>query len=369
MSRGPTIPLPTLLSHVLVALTIECDNEFEYRMPHRTTRHASSTGSPWLVSLVMWFNCMQFLPGDGIPLRELERRARTTTNLAGMERWRYITLQPDPSELRPKPPRRDWIIKPTALGKAAQQIWRPLIGEIEQHWETRYSKAAINSLRSSLVAITRRFSVDLPDCLPILGYGLFSSDVAMIEAKESHPQTPLAVLLSKVLLAFALDYEKDAAPGTPRNISLAIGANILRVLDAEGVPVRKLPALSGVSKEAVNMAAGYLQKHQQIVMEADPSAPRTKLIRLTEAGMEAKLVHHERIESIEKSWETRFGPDAIQTLRAPLEALVGDVTLASSPLFEALKTYRDNWRASLPKPQTLPHYPMVLHRGGYPDGS
>jgi hypothetical protein len=85
--------------------------------------------------------------------------------------------------------------------------------------------------------------------------------------------------------------------------------------------------------------------------------------------MEAKLVHHERIESIEKSWETRFGPDAIQTLRAPLEALVGDVTLASSPLFEALKTYRDNWRASLPKPQTLPHYPMVLHRGGYPDGS
>ncbi len=27
------------------------------------------------------------------------------------------------------------------------------------------------------------------------------------------------------------------------------------------------------------------------------------------------------------------------------------------------------WPASLRSPATLPHYPMVLHRGGFPDGS
>jgi hypothetical protein len=32
-------------------------------------------------------------------------------------------------------------------------------------------------------------------------------------------------------------------------------------------------------------------------------------------------------------------------------------------------TIRSLWRASVPNPETLPHYPMVLHRGGYPDGS
>jgi hypothetical protein len=61
-------PLPTLLSQALVAFTIEFDNEFEHRMPHRTTNHGStnhgskrgSRQDPWLVSLVMWSNCMRF---------------------------------------------------------------------------------------------------------------------------------------------------------------------------------------------------------------------------------------------------------------------------------------------------------------------
>jgi hypothetical protein len=50
------LPLPTLLSHALVAFTIEFDNEFEHRVPHRTTNHGStgSRSSPWLVSMVMW---------------------------------------------------------------------------------------------------------------------------------------------------------------------------------------------------------------------------------------------------------------------------------------------------------------------------
>ena len=62
------IPLPTLLSHALVAFTIEFDNEFERQMPHRTTNHGSSSGSgpaPWLVSMVMWTNCMRLSARKG----------------------------------------------------------------------------------------------------------------------------------------------------------------------------------------------------------------------------------------------------------------------------------------------------------------
>jgi hypothetical protein len=40
-----------------------------------------------------------------------------------------------------------------------------------------------------------------------------------------------------------------------------------------------------------------------------------------------------------------------------------------SPLFRGLEPYPDGWRASLRRPNTLPHYPMILHRGGFPDGS
>jgi hypothetical protein len=47
------LPLSALLSHALIAFTIELDNEFERRMPHRTQDYGKSTESgptPWLGS-------------------------------------------------------------------------------------------------------------------------------------------------------------------------------------------------------------------------------------------------------------------------------------------------------------------------------
>ena len=82
MSTG--LPLPTMLSQVLAAFTIEFDNEFERQMPHRTTNHGATSGSragPWLVSMAMWSNCMQFVGEEGVTVHDLEDLARTTTNL------------------------------------------------------------------------------------------------------------------------------------------------------------------------------------------------------------------------------------------------------------------------------------------------
>jgi hypothetical protein len=54
------LPLTTLLSQALVAYTIEFDNEFERQTPHRTTLLGQTGGGgPWLVSMVMWFNCLR----------------------------------------------------------------------------------------------------------------------------------------------------------------------------------------------------------------------------------------------------------------------------------------------------------------------
>ena len=53
-------------------------------------------------------------------------------------------------------------------------------------------------------------------------------------------------------------------------------------------------------------------------------------------------------------------------LRQALESLA-----AGDPprLYAGLEPYPDGWRARVPPPATLPHFPMTLHRGGYPDGS
>src|SRR5215469_2675731 len=144
----PPPSLATLLSQVLVAFTIETDNEAEHRMPHSTTRHGS-TGGPWLVSLVMWANCLCHLPAEGLSIRELERRARTPTNLAGMERWGHITVAPDPLAPRGKAPRAEWLVRPTAAGLIAQKTWKPLVAEIEGRWKQRFVPA-LTALRESL---------------------------------------------------------------------------------------------------------------------------------------------------------------------------------------------------------------------------
>jgi hypothetical protein len=106
------LPRSALLSQVLVAFTIEFDNEFEHQMPHRTTTHNSnaiSCQSPSLVSLAMWSNCMRFVGEEGVRVGELETLARTATNLPGMERWGYIVVEPEASDIRPKPPCSRWL--------------------------------------------------------------------------------------------------------------------------------------------------------------------------------------------------------------------------------------------------------------------
>jgi hypothetical protein len=133
------LPLPALLSQALVAFTIESDNEFEHRMPHRTTRPGQpGDRGPWLVSMAMWFNCMQFVTGEAMPVSDLQRRARTGTNLDGMRRWGYVFLESESGDPRRKPPPADLTIRATRKGHRAQEVWRPLTAEVEERWRDRF---------------------------------------------------------------------------------------------------------------------------------------------------------------------------------------------------------------------------------------
>ena len=166
--------------------------------------------------------------------------------------------------------------------------------------------------------------------------------------------------LSRPLLAFALEYEREPGP------SLAIGANVLRVLTEAGVRTRDIPARGGVSQESVAMALGGLARAGLAVTGPDPAGSRFRVTRLTTRGEAARRDYHARAAAIEARWRDQFGPEAITALRAAVAPL-----LAGDPpaLFAALTPYPDNWRSRRARPSVLPHYPMTLHRGGYPDGS
>ena len=73
---------------------------------------------------------------------------------------------------KPKPPRSHWLISATAAGLAAREVWRPLFAEIETRWRDRFGANVVEALQNSLLQLITQLETNLPDCLPILGYGL-----------------------------------------------------------------------------------------------------------------------------------------------------------------------------------------------------
>ena len=366
--QGP-LSLSALLSQALVAFTIEFDNEAEHRIPHRTTNFgtASHGDGAWMVSMVMWENCMRFVTDEPITVGELLRLARTGTNLDGMRRWGYVTIDGTAKKIHKGHPGPDAVLRATARGLRARQIWRPLPSLTEQRWLGRFGAGPMVRLRDSLLAVVSQLDPGLPDCLPILGPGLLSRgpDPALPPRPDEVDLAglPLSALLARVLLSFAVEYERES------QLSLAVSANLLRVLTAEGTRLRDLPLLTGISKEAVSWAMGVLTRARLAVEEPDPAASRGKAARLTPSGTDAQQVRLEVLGALEQRWRERFTDDTINALRHALEELATGPEGEPPPLFLGLEPYPDNWRAAVRRPAILPYFPMVLHRGGYPDGS
>jgi len=90
----------------------------------------------------------------------------------------------------------------------------------------------------------------------------------------------------------------------------------------------------------------FLGLHGRI--ETRPVVDRKKRLRLTDSGHAAKAAYENAVAATDDA-----------RLRAALEPI--DVSPAAR--------YERGWRAKVKAPETLPHHPIVLHRGGYPDGA
>lgn len=322
----PRLPLFSLLSQALVAFIVEFDNEFERRVPHQTSDYGGSRGAPFLVSMVIWQKFLRHVPEEGpdagIDAGDLQKRLLLSTPemrriLARMSKWwGYVFVAGKNVRLMPG-------------GRKAFEVWRGLTEEIEKRWRDRFE---IDQVKRELAKLADQ---NLPDHLPILGYGLWSRPDAL-----STPTGTLPGLLSKVLLRFAIEYESQST------VSLAIGANVLRLIGDETVRVRDLPRLSCVSKEGIAIAVSFLTKQGF----ADLGAQRS--LRLDAKGRAARDEYFRLVAGMEKKWNAK-------ELRAVLEPLA--IELPEPP--------PGTWRAQAPRAAGLPHYPMILHRGGYPDGS
>ncbi len=368
------MPLPTLLSEALVAHTMELDNEAEHRLPHRTTRQGDAgarRGKPWLVSFALWANVLQYLDEEGVTVADLRGRARTSQLLlGGLRRWGYITVTAPTGQPLRNPAQDAAIVRPRKATLRAGPVWADVQGVVDDRWRDRLGGPAVNRLTRALRAVFDQLPIEPPAYLPVIHptqggkvEAPHPRAVRVAASTSSAASSPLSPLLSGVLLAFTVDVESTA------RIALPVSANTLRVLDHSGTRVGELPRLTGVSREANAMCLGWLERRGCTVTEPDPTARRGKVVRLTPKGEKAQENARRKLGDVEETWRTRYGDAGIDDLRAALREVVGDGTLTSSPLAPGLMPYPDNWRAGVRRPATLPHHPMVLHRGGYPDGS
>src|SRR5262249_2099473 len=231
------VDLSALLSQALVAFTIELDNEFEHLMPHHATGNGTNgngESAPWLVSMVMWCNCMRLLRPEGMTVAELEHLARTRTNLAGMQRWGYLVVEPVRSSGGSRTLPADLIIRPTPPGRKAQFAWAPLPRLIEDRWRIRFGEDTVERLRRTLWAVVGKFDTTLPNCMPILRQGWETPvELGNGPAPRNGSDLRLSALLSRALIAFAVPFERRA------DLSLAISANVVRILGPDFMRVRE----------------------------------------------------------------------------------------------------------------------------------
>jgi hypothetical protein len=337
------VPLTTLLAWAWIAYAIEVDNAVEAAGTPRV-------GRLFRISLAMWANGLRHVDEDGVTVDELRRRARAGCNLGGLERWGWISVGAGRGRDgygSARGIKGDTVVRTTRAGAYARRLWPQTVDEVAGRWRERFGGAAVDALCDRL-AVT---AGDLPWSPPEVhaSDGFFTH---VLDGGGDDGERPLVALLGQALTGATLAQERDAA------VSLPAAAGVLRVIGGEAVRVRDLPALSGLSREAIAMAVGHLQR-RGLALEAQRS------VRLTPAGLDALAAYRRRAAA----WD-----DA--PLREALEALLG----RPEPLAGGLAPPVGGWRAERPyaiqtrrlladPTAALPWHPMVLHRGGWPDGS
>ncbi len=156
---------------------------------------------------------------------------------------------------------------------------------------------------------------------------------------------PLYAMFAELLVAYTQDFDEALECGVGLNgngerpPSLAMWANVLRFVGDDGVALRELPSLSGISKSTIKSMVNCLQRHGWIAIDS------SDVVRLTERGMTARRAWPAALDAVERAWEAKLGPPTLEALRTALESATSSFD------------------------RSLPHYPMpAAHRGALPTG-
>ncbi len=310
--KPKTVPLPTLLSHVLIA--------FE--------RDYGDAGED-VPTLPVWSNVLRVFGAEALTDRELGARAvlaKRVVRVVLRDLQRLGWLEPAVGGSR--------AFRLTDPAKTLEAAARRRLEEVENAWRHRHGSSVIESLRGALAGMVATQDLEWPWYLT--GYG--PSDPSLtggshLPAEPGPPRVPgrgtewpvvprdasvpaiglpLSALLSRVLAAFTIDYEEEhLGPLSAASVFLAqVSDDAISLARA-----RSICDVVGTGKSAP-------ERHLCVVVEPGPR-DGSRMVHLTPKARRIRDSYPALVMEVEARWRDRFGADVLEALRGALETLDG----------------------------------------------
>ena len=312
MTTAP-IPLPVLLSHVLLAF------EQDY----------GSTDDE-LPTLPVLANILRVLDGGNVNIKALPELARISTRAVrvatqNLEREGWLSMTSVKRGLKQ--------VSLTSIGEKLLNDGLERLKKTEAVWRRRFGKDDVLALRDSATALVRQIDIELPHYPS--GYGQGDTSIhggSFVNGQEGPPRIPdhgaewpiviredrdtvaklpLSTLLSQVLCAFTIDYDANAE-------SVLAGLHTvlayLQYTDDDGIPLHRAKTLGQVNGTG---RAGF-ERHKLVTVES-------KIAYLTNHGKRVRDRFPERVIQIEQDWAAAYGKKTVNDLRSALERLNAEI--------------------------------------------
>ena len=313
-------PLPTLLGRALTAFAGDYDS--------------ARGGDRSIPQLAVWANALRVIDAGGTDQRQLGRRAVISKRVAGVVVGRLERRGRVSVETTTVPGRRGKarIVHITPDGRAARHAAARLVDTVQGDWRRRFGNDGIVRLRAALSAVVDRLPVELPHYAT--GYGAGDPSVTggdyvledpgpprlpahgqdwpvvLREPDSVAADLPLPALLSQVLAAFAIDYEREGV-GPLRAVS-----NFLRFVGDKGVTLGRAQALGGVSGNGKTLH----ERHLDVVVEPGRARDTGRRVYPTPKSRRMRDAYPHLVREIERSWCGEYG-DAVPAMRSALAAM------------------------------------------------
>ncbi len=319
-ARLTRTPLPTLLGRALGTFTRDYD------------RARGEDGA--IPQLPAWANVLRVIDAEGTDQNDIVRRAVVAKRVARIAVQRLERRGRLAVEARTIPGKRGKarIVMLTADGAAARARAESLVATLQDEWRQRFGGDAIDRLRAALTSVANRLPIELPHHVTGYGEGDPSVTGGDYHAEQPGPPRipahgqewpvvlreiggdpgalPLPALLSQVLAAFAIDYDRERLGGLNRT------SNFLRFVGDDGIPLEQAATLGRVSGNGKTLH----ERHLDVVVEPGRPSDMARRVYPTPKSRRARDAYPHLVMEIEDGWREEYG-DAIPALRAVLETM------------------------------------------------